>query len=215
MTESQKNAADLHQNVPSDWYAKVIKTSPIHRFWHNRRFEEVEKYLEEADTVLDIGCNDGTFTKVVFDKTKPKSLIGIDVLPKSISYAKRRFARSKRMRFLVADAHSIPYKNENFNAVVCLEALEHMENPVKVLSEMHRVLKKNGYALILVPSENFLFCFGWFFWELGPGRIWRGTHTHTIDPGNISAALEKLGFEISENRTFLAGMLRLVKARKK
>lgn len=215
MTEKQKNAVDLHQNVPPDWYARSIRENILQRFWHNKRFNEVGKLIEKANDVLDIGCADGTFTKVIFEKTHAERLIGIDILPKSISFAKRRFARSKKMLFRVADAHSIPYRTESFDAVFCLEALEHVEDPIKVISEIHRVLKKGGYAIILVPSENFLFRCGWPVWTLWRGRVWRGTHMHAIDPRDIPSRLVASGFTIKEQRGFLLGMLQVIKAVKR
>lgn len=52
---------------------------------------------------------------------------------------------------IVGDIHDIPLKNESIDAIFCLAVLEHVEDPFKAVSEMHRVLKPGGKILIYVP----------------------------------------------------------------
>jgi len=165
--------------------------------------------------ILDIGSADGTFTKVIIEKSKATKVVGIDVLAASISYAKRRFARSKIVSFRVADAHALPFPTRTFDAVFCLETLEHVEDPTQVASEIHRVLKDDGYAVILVPNENILFRIGWFFWLMGPGKIWKNTHIQDLSAEAIMTTLGKANFRTKETRRFLLGMLQAVKVVKK
>lgn len=216
MTAIQKRAAELHQNVPPDWYARSIRENIFQRYWHSRRFTEVPKLLEPSGgKILDIGSSDGTFTNIVLKHTKADKIIGIDVLPQTVSYAKRRFARSKKLSFLVADAHKLPFKDEEFDVVVCLETLEHVENPQQVLSEIKRVLKKSGYLVVLVPSENLLFRMGWPIWVRWRGKVWKDTHIHQFTGGQIVGLIKQSGFKIEKNHKFILGMLQAVKARKK
>lgn len=216
MNTSQSRAADLHKNVPADHYARSIKESFIHRFWHTTRFTEIGKMIESTKgEILDIGSSDGTFTKVIVGKSGASKVIGIDVLEKSVRYAKRRFARSKIVSFRVADAHKLLFPNRTFDAVFCLETMEHVEDPVKVAQEMHRVLKDDGYAVVLVPNENLLFRIGWSVWKLGPGRMWNGTHIQDLSADEILSTLRKAGFKIKETKLFILGMLQAVKVVKK
>jgi len=52
---------------------------------------------------------------------------------------------------IVGDIHDLPFKESTVDAVICLSVLEHVENPLKAMSEIRRVLKPGGYALIYVP----------------------------------------------------------------
>lgn len=52
---------------------------------------------------------------------------------------------------IVGDIHNLPMADESEEAVICIAVLEHVENPIKAMEEMKRVLKKGGYAFIYVP----------------------------------------------------------------
>ena len=216
MSHDHQSAADLHENVPPDWYYTSIRTNVFQRYWHTRRFQEVEKLAEPVGgRVLDIGCADGVFTKVILDKTRAKEIIGIDVLSGSVKWAKSHWKRNKKMKFEVGDAHKLRFKTRSFDAVFALEMLEHVFEPIKVLNEVKRVLRKDGYAVFLVPSENFLFRLLWPLWCHTRGRIWDHTHLHAYRKDYLVILCKSSGFEIVENKKFILGMLQAIKVRKK
>jgi SAM-dependent methyltransferase len=55
---------------------------------------------------------------------------------------------------VVADAHDLPFKDAEFEVVVCSEVLEHLHTPEKAIAEMRRVLKKDG---TLILTTRFMF----------------------------------------------------------
>lgn len=217
MSENKITAEELHENVPEDWYHESIKKDVLQRYWHKRRFEEVSKVIEKVkDAVLDIGSNDGTFSKVILDKTGTERLTGIDVVKKTVDWANKHWKTTGKMAFRVADAHNLPFDNDSFGAVFALEMLEHVFDPLKVLKEARRVLKKGGYGVFLVPSDSNLFKFVWFLWlKFYPrGKIWRHTHIQTYRGNYLPRIVEKAGFKVEVDKKFLLGMLHLVKGRK-
>lgn len=208
-------AAVVHRNVPPDWYCQGIKRNLGQRFWHHRRFTEIGKLIEPTGgKILDIGSADGTFTKIILDRSRASFVIGIDALSSSVAYAKKRFARNKRLRFRVAEAEKLPFKDNEFDAVFALEVLEHLFVPEKALREVKRVLKKEGYAIFLVPTESIPFKIIWFFWENTWGWIWKGTHVQKFANGELVKIIKKVGFRISTDKKFLLGMLKAIKAKK-
>jgi ubiquinone/menaquinone biosynthesis C-methylase UbiE len=215
MISKRESASSLHEKVPPDWYFRSIKENLLQRFWHKRRFKEVSKLLEKVDgKALDIGSADGVFTKVVLEKTGASKITGIDVLVGSVKWAETHWKRNKKMEFRVADAHKLPFSANTFSVVVCLEVLEHVFDPRKVLSEIKRVLKKEGYAVLLVPTDSMLFKIIWFFWCFYRGRIWKDTHLHTYKNNYLIQLSEKVGLKIVENKKFMLDMLQVVKVRK-
>ncbi len=53
---------------------------------------------------------------------------------------------------IVGDIHNIPLNNESVDAVLCHSLLEHVQNPIRAVSEIHRILKWNGKIFGYVPS---------------------------------------------------------------
>jgi len=51
----------------------------------------------------------------------------------------------------------LEYSNEQFDKILCSEVLEHLKDDLKAVSEMYRILKTNGTALITVPSTEGIF----------------------------------------------------------
>jgi ubiquinone/menaquinone biosynthesis C-methylase UbiE len=212
-----KLAINLHEGVPPNWYYESLKVDPLQKFWHRRRFREVEKVIEAGGgRILDIGSADGVFSKVIFDKSKADELIGIDVLPASVDWANSKWGKRGKMRFYHGDAHNLNFKSASFDSVFALEVLEHVRNPEEVLLEIKRVLKKGGYAVLLVPSDSLLFRLVWFFWlHFYPrGWVWRETHIQTYRNNYLPKLCKKVGFALEVDKKFNLGMLHLVKIRK-
>lgn len=217
MNTSTKAAADLHENVPVGWYYYSIKKNPFQKLWHKVRFREVKKLMEPVSgKVLDVGSSDGMFTKVIRDATKAKQVIGIDVLKDCVDWANNHWSRTKNMKFELGNAHKLKYKTNTFDAVFALEVMEHVPDPIKAIKEMKRVLKKDGYLVILVPSDSYLFrIIWWFVTKFWWARIWDDTHVQSFNSKNrLADTISKIGLEVEVDKNFWLGMLNVVKARK-
>lgn len=203
-----KNLKTLHEEVSPNHYDLGIKKNLFQKYWHFRRFCEV---LKMADTisgkVVDIGCHSGLFTEKIILKINPSEIYGIDISKKAIKKAKQRIKKGK---FITGDAQELPFKNNYFDAAFCLEMIEHVDYPEKVMQEMYRVLKKGGYGIILIPTDNLLFKVIWFLWNLRY-PVWKHVHVQSF-PGNILEEMVKeKGFKIDRVKTFNFRMLKLVK----
>lgn len=101
--------------------------------------------LKKGDSVLDIGCGDGSYSEWMpeFKWT------GIDINEEKAKYNGTR---------LVGNVEETPYNlpSDSFNAVICSEVLEHLWSPEKVNQEAHRVLKKGGIYIISTPNFNWI-----------------------------------------------------------
>lgn len=105
--------------------------------------------LELTPPILDIGCGNGLFATHSFSQ---KIDTGLDYDTNAVKAAERTGIYKE---VILADARSLPFKDESFNTVISICALEHISQADKVFSGIYRVLKKGGRLIFTVPSENF------------------------------------------------------------
>lgn len=114
-------------------------------FLRRDMFTAVRKYCNGK--VLDVGGRDfflkAKDRKVTFSKW-------ITVEPTLDGYYP---IDDKRYQFVLGDGCALKFKNNTFDTVLNLHVLEHVFEPIKMVKETARVLKKNGYAIFLIPSS--------------------------------------------------------------
>lgn len=195
----------IWNQVPVDYYDIGISKNPLQRFWHTRKLEVFKELIgqQKPKTILDIGCASGTMTNNI-SQTLPKSKItAVDVYPAAIDYAKRKYPH---IRFLVADAHKLPFKDNLFDLVICYETIEHVVNPAMVLKEIRRVAKKNGLVIIEMDSGSPLFRIVWWVWEKTKGRVWQGSHLHPFRHRELEKVILNAKFKVVKKRLSHLGM---------
>ncbi|HAM95364.1 TPA: hypothetical protein DCP81_00190 [Candidatus Azambacteria bacterium] len=153
-------------------YAKIVESSgpayfyknPIARFLFKRRLKKALKMLgaDKSVAALDAGTGVGYFLPAL--AARFQRVDAIDYHRESIECAEFMIKRKNigNVHLMVGDILKMPYADNAFDAVVCLSALEHIENLQEALIEMKRVLKPDGILLVGYPMENLLMRF--FLW---------------------------------------------------
>ncbi len=122
-------------------------------------FEGVLKPVKDA-AILDLACGQGRHI-IEFARRGYVHLFGLDRSNFLISRAKKTIAKENLfVNFKEGDARKLPYKNDSFDFVVILGNsfgyFERLEDDIKILKEIFRVLKPNGKFLIDVADGSFL-----------------------------------------------------------
>jgi len=204
----EATAFEAHKNVPPNWYELSVQTNLLQRFWHSRRIALLERVLLPVKgCALDVGCADGFITSRIADATGATQVVGIDFKEDSIVYARNRYCEREDLSFKVACAQNVPFGDSTFDAVTAIEVLEHVVDPVSVLSEVLRVLKRGGKLYIIVPTESIPFKLIWFAWTRFRGKVWQGTHANKLSVDQLIVELQHLGYTNMETHYFLLGML--------
>lgn len=137
--------------------------------------------------ILDAGCGTGAMLEELAKKYW--SCFGADVSPKSISFCKQRGIKNVRA---VNFEKKLPFKNNFFNVITCLDVLEHVTNDQKLLGEFYRILTPGGRLYLTVPAYNFF----WTYWDeiLGHKRRYRRS--------DLIKRLKKTGFAVGRSSYF-------------
>ena len=120
----------------------------------DERFRWVDDVLLKGVSgkeVLDVGCGEGSLLRMLRDKGN--RVFGIDA-----SDTGRKSCLAKGIDCAVIDISSeeFPFKDGSFDVVLCLETLEHLENPHHCVWEIKRVLKEGGLFIVSIPNPLIL-----------------------------------------------------------
>ena len=205
-----KTLKEVHDEVPPDYYDSSIKTNVIQRFYHGRRFKEIcDLSLPAEGKILDVGCDGGTLLREVAASVGAARVVGVDLSAEAVAYC---LGKSPEFDVVVGDGEDLPFADSSFDAIFCSEVLEHVERPEKLLSEIRRCLRDDGYGVLAVPQETPLFKFIWFFWtRFGKGKVWRHAHVQEFTAEVLVRLAKNAGFRVEEDKSFLLGMIRAVR----
>lgn len=110
---------------------------------------KIYENLEFKRPILDVGCGDGIFTKVLFGE---KIDVGIDPLEYELEKAKKQAVYEKLFH---AWGNRMPFENDSFLTVFSNSVLEHISDIDSVLKEINRVMKIGGTLYVTLPTNLF------------------------------------------------------------
>jgi ubiquinone/menaquinone biosynthesis C-methylase UbiE len=96
------------------------------------------------DVILDAGCGSGRFIKLLSPFVK--EVHGIDISGKALKIA--RSYKIKNAIIRKGNVLKIPYRDNSFDKVICIDVIEHIKDDKKVLKELKRVVKPYGEILV-------------------------------------------------------------------
>lgn len=111
------------------------------------RIEETASLIpNEIESLLDVGCGNGIFTRYIQSTKSKIRFVSIDQSLAALGFVTTTKARGS--------INKLPFPSRSFDLVTCLEVIEHIPNPIylEALSELCRVSKK--YVLVSVPYEQ-------------------------------------------------------------
>ena len=105
--------------------------------------------------VLDLGCAGGFMAEAL--AKRGATVTGIDPAEQAIAAARTHAAdEGLNIRYDVGMGETLPYSESTFDAVVCVDVLEHVEDLDRVIQECARVLRPGGLFLFDTINRNLL-----------------------------------------------------------
>jgi SAM-dependent methyltransferase len=124
---------------------------------HRRRFEVGLRLARRfaGRRILDYGCGDATFLALLqATPNRPSASVGAELGDAQVEDCRRRFAGRPGLTFVNIAALDGSEHVGAYDAVVCMEVLEHVVRLDDVLARLWRVLAADGTALVSVPVET-------------------------------------------------------------
>ncbi len=164
--------------------------------------------LGEGDTVLDVACGPGNFTRQFARAVGPEGLaVGIDASPTMLERGGQELRREDPGNIVLTrgDANRLPFRDSSFDGACCFAALHLFADPFGALDEIRRVLVPGGRIALLTSVRREL--------TVKPLKpvLERASGMRIFEGDEIVAALEQRGFTGIHRR--LSGLVQFVGAR--
>src|ERR1041385_4002474 len=148
--------------------------------------------------ILDVGCGTGANLQMLANYGVAE---GVDISPEALEFCRARGLSKVRL----GPVEALPFADASFDLVTGLDVVEHLDDDVAGLSELRRVLRPGGRALLFVPAFMFL-------WGVQDDI---SHHRRRYTRAELTAAIEQAGLSVERltyaNITFflptLAGRL--------
>ncbi|HQE93624.1 MAG TPA: class I SAM-dependent methyltransferase [Anaerolineae bacterium] len=175
-------------------YGRQRRHSFKYRLW--RRGKEVSRAMQShqphAINLLDVGVADGLMIPVLQEAWPGLKIIGLE-----LSWELLRLGDSMRFVPLLADATELPFADESFDVVSAAAVIEHINQPLKMLRDVYRVLRPGGICIVTTPNP----LFEWIAARVG--RLPEDQHRYTFSLPFLRRVMEQGGFEVIEAEPFM------------
>jgi len=139
------------------------------------------KGIQKNCPLVDIGC--GVGSNLGFLQSLGFIAIGMDSEIYSLSLAKRRLTA---IPLINGDLLRLPFKTNSVELIIATDILEHLQDDIRGIKEIHRVLKQEGKVVLTVPAFKFL-------WGIQDDV---GKHQRRYSKKQLREKMEKEGFKI-------------------
>ncbi len=109
--------------------------------------------IEPGDRVLDVACGPGNFTRDFAEAAGAGLVVGIDASAPMLDVAVRE-TESANVAYLRGDASELPFRDGSFDAICCFAALYLIEEPMRAVEEIVRVLAPGGRVALLTSCHR-------------------------------------------------------------
>lgn len=121
------------------------------RLYQQARFFEPSVYqnvdFSQAKNLIEIGCGVGAQTEILLERFPEVDITGVDASEDQIARARDHLTEAVsegRVDLHQVDALHLPFEENSFDGAFICWLLEHVQTPVEILKEAHRVLRPHG-----------------------------------------------------------------------
>lgn len=173
-----------------------------------KRIEKIKTFKKAPASILDIGCSTGIFLTTA--RENGYSTTGVEISKQEAKVARATF----KIKVFTKSLEKLNFKKESFDIITMWDVFEHVKDPIGLIQESKRILKKNGILAISTINWNAMnrkmFKDKWRF--LIPIE-----HLYYYNKPMLKDFFTKNGFEVLNIKTsfapqaFLEGFIRIFK----
>jgi 2-polyprenyl-6-hydroxyphenyl methylase / 3-demethylubiquinone-9 3-methyltransferase len=149
-----RNDLTIYDQIADQWWSDEVRwvrtlknLVPGRLNWFDRHFDWIGK------DVLDLGCAGGFMAEEM--AARGARVTGIDPAAQAVEAARHHSNKmGLKIRYDVGVGEALPYADASFDAVVCVDVLEHVADLNRVLAEVARILRPGGLFMFDTINRN-------------------------------------------------------------
>ena len=145
--------------IPKDVFREQKSSSDWHVTLREHEWRAFEQTLRRhgmnlrESSVLEIGAGDGTQARLIAKEVS--ELIATDIDERKVAELREIFCNCESVKVAVINAEELEdFGRESFDLVIASNVMEHTQNPVHTLQQIHMVLKPRGFLAVALPNRT-------------------------------------------------------------
>jgi demethylmenaquinone methyltransferase/2-methoxy-6-polyprenyl-1,4-benzoquinol methylase len=220
----KEQVATMFNNISKTYdFLNHFLSLGIDIIWRKKAIGELKK--DNPQQILDVATGTGDFAFESLKILNPKKIIGVDISQGMLDIAAEKIAKRNlgdKFEVRLGDSEKLLFENDTFDAVTVAYGVRNFEDLEKGLSDMLRVLKPGGKAVILEFSKPKVFpvkqLYSFYFHYITPsiGKIFsKDNSAYKYLPESVAAfpegadfisLMERVGYRNTKNRPLAFGI---------
>jgi ubiquinone/menaquinone biosynthesis C-methylase UbiE len=140
------------EGIAAQWYDNNTRK---HRLAEMKTYaKEVAKQIQDGCSILEVASGPG-YLAIELAKLGKFKIIGLDISKDFVEIARRNAKEAAaEVEFWQGSVADISFPDNMFDFIICTAAFKNFKEPFKALSQMYRVLRSGGAALIIDMNRN-------------------------------------------------------------
>lgn len=165
----------------------------------SKTLQKILNKLKYKNKLLDIGCGNGSLTKVLSKNFK--STFAIDTSKSAIYFAKKNNLKKVTFKVGTLQLHNKKFTRSTFDTITAIEVIEHVYSPDQFLKDIKRIMNNKTNLIISTPFHGYfknllISILGKFDDHFNP--LWEHGHIKFWSINTFMQLLSRNGFEIKE-----------------
>ncbi|GCC10756.1 hypothetical protein IPdc08_00791 [archaeon] len=120
--------------------------------------------LDESKTVLELGCGTGANLEKIYSlNLEFKKYLGLDFSPDMLKIAKNKFRNNSIVEFRETDITELDDIKEQFDIIICIIVISHLQSRPDFVNKSQRLLNKNGNFFLILHTKPEWYINFWLF----------------------------------------------------
>jgi demethylmenaquinone methyltransferase/2-methoxy-6-polyprenyl-1,4-benzoquinol methylase len=220
----KEQVADMFNNISKTYdFLNHFLSLGIDIIWRKKAINELKK--DQPKLILDVATGTGDFAFEALTILKPEKIIGVDISQGMLDIAQQKINKrnlTNKFQVRLGDSEKLPFDADAFDAVTVAYGVRNFENLETGLSDIHRVLKPGGKAVVLEFSKPKVFpvkqLYNFYFNYITPaiGKLFsKDARAYTYLPESVAAfpdgktftaLMDKVGFKHTKQRPLAFGI---------